>query len=434
MRIVDLIQSKRDGTEFSKEEVEFFLQGFLKGEIPDYQAAALLMSVFFVGLSDSEIVDWTENMLRAAPQLDLGEIPQPKIDKQSTGGVGDKTSLIVGPLVAAAGITVPMIAGRSSAYTGGTLDKIQSIPGFNAFLSAKEFKAVLGHAGIAMISPSEEMTPAVMKMAPLREATATVESIPLMIASILSRKFVEGIDGLVLDVKTGAGSLISKMTESRRLAQSLLNVSKRMNKKALCVISDMDQPLGYAIGNALEVMEAVETMRGNGPTDVVELSLELAARMVCLAYPERTLEDAKEQVFKLLSDGSALRKFKQMIEVQGGNPAAIDSFELLPTASAEFVISSPRAGYVSRISADDIGQATMYLGAGRQNLKSEIDFAVGIVLEHKVGDRVEAGERLCSIYYNDGTHLEEASQMVEDAFHISATQPETRPLIYEVLQ
>ena len=434
MRIVDLIQRKRDGGELSREEIEFFLQGYLRTEIPDYQAAAMLMAVFFTGLTDPELVDWTESMARLAPPLDLSDLPGPKLGKQSTGGVGDKTSLIVGPLVAAAGVTIPMIAGRGAFYTGGTLDKIQSIPGFNAMLSAKESKAVLRNVGLAMIGQTEELTPADRKLFPLRDATGTVESIPLIIASLLSRALAEGIDGLVLDVKTGSGALIKKMTDSRRLAQSLLRVAKRMDKKAICVISDMDQPLGNAIGNALEVMEAVESMRGNGPADVVELSLELAARMVCMAFPDRMLDGAKEQVFKLLGDGSALKKFRQMIEVQGGNPAAVDSFELLPNASAEFAIASPRAGYVSRISADDIGQATVLLGAGREKIDSEIDFAVGIVLEHKVGDRVQAGERLCTIYYNEEVHLEEASQMVEDAFHISATAPEARLLIYEVLQ
>ena len=434
MRIVDLIQTKRDGGELSKEEIEFFLQGYLQSQIPDYQAAGLLMAIYFSGLSDPELVDWTDTMLRQAKPLDLSDLPGPKIDKESTGGVGDKTSLIVGPLAAAAGITVPMIASRSVAHTGGTLDKIQSIPGFNAMLSAKEFKSVLRIAGLAVIGQTEELTPADRKLSSLRDATATVESIPLLTSSAISRKVAEGIDGVVFDVKTGSGALIKKMTDCRRLAQSLLNVAKRMQKKAICVISDMDQPLGNAVGNALEVMEAVETMRGNGPADVVELSTELAARMVCLAYPERTLDSAKEQIFQLLNDGSALKKFRQLIEVQGGNAQIIDSFELLPTASAEFVISSPRAGYVSRISADDIGQACMLLGTIRDNKEPGIDFAVGIVLEHKVGDRVQSGERLCTIYYNEETNLEEASQMVEDAFHISATAPEARTLIYEVLQ
>jgi pyrimidine-nucleoside phosphorylase len=434
MRIVDLIHCKRDGEELSKEQIEFFLQGYLKGEIPDYQAAALLMAVYFTGLTDAELVDWTEGMARLASPLDLSDLSGPKLGKQSTGGVGDKTSLIVGPLVAAADITVPMVAARGTSYTGGTLDKIQSVPGFNAMLSSKDFKTVLKNNGLAIIGETEELAPADRKLSALRDSTGTAESIPLIVASLLSRTLAEGIDGVVMDVKTGSGSLIRKMTDSRRLAQSLLTVAKRMNKKAVCVISDMDQPLGNAIGNALEVMEAVESMRGNGPADVVELSLELAARMVCLAFPDRNLDGAKEQVFKLLGDGSALKKFRQMIEVQGGNPQVVDSFELLPNASADFAVNSPRAGFISRISADDIGQATALLGAGRDRIDAEPDFAVGIVLEHKIGDRVQAGERLCTIYYNDEAHLEEASQMVEDAFHISANTPEARPLVYEVLQ
>jgi pyrimidine-nucleoside phosphorylase len=434
MRTVELIQRKRDGEDFGRDEIEFFLQGTLKGEIPDYQASALLMAIYFTGLTDAEMVDWTQSMMALSPALDLSGVPGPKIDQHSTGGVGDKTSLIVGPLAAAAGVTVPTIAARGLSHTGGSLDKFQSIPGFNLKIGAKDFKAALQKNGIAVMAETEELNPAARKLAALRNDSATVESIPLIVSSLLSRKLVEGIDGLVLDVKTGSGALIKKMTDSRRLAQSLVNVAKRMNKKAISIISDMDQPLGNAIGNALEVMEAVESMRGNGPSDVVDLSLELAARMVCLAFPDRSLDAAKEEVFKLLNDGSALKKFRQLIEAQGGNPQIIDSFELLPNASADFVISSPRAGFVSRISADDIGQAVTLLGGGRDKPDAVIDYAVGIVLEHKVGDHVQAGERLCTIYYNDPTHLEEASQTVEDAFHISASAPEPRPLIYEVLQ
>lgn len=434
MRVVDLIQRKRDGGELSREEVDFLLKGTVAGEVPDYQTAALLMAVFFSGLTEQEIVDWTESMLSQAPALDLSGLPGPKIGKHSTGGVGDKTSLIVGPLVAAAGVTVPMMVGRALAHTGGTLDKMESIPGFNARLTPKEFQTVLRNVGLAVVGPSAELTPADLKLYPLRDATATVESIPLLTTSILSTKLAEGTDGVVLDVKTGSGALLKKMTDSRRLAQTMVTVAKRLGKKVVSLLTDMDQPLGNAVGNALEVMEAVEAMRGNGPADLVELSLELSARMLLLAHPDRTVESAKEQLFKLLNDGSALQKFRQCVEVQGGNPQAVDSFELLPTASAEFAISSPRAGFVSRISADDIGQATMLIGAGRQRMDSKIDPAVGIVLEHKVGARIQAGERLCTIYYNEETHLEEAAQMVEDAFHISSAAPEARPLIYEVIQ
>jgi pyrimidine-nucleoside phosphorylase/thymidine phosphorylase len=434
MRVIDLIQRKRDKDEFSREEIDFFLQKYTRGEIPDYQASALLMAVFFNGLSDPELADWTESMSAMAPPMDLSDLDGPKIGKHSTGGVGDKTSLITGPLVAAAGITVPMIVGRGLAHAGGTLDKLESIPGFNARLKPHEFKAVLRNAGLAINGQTEELVPADKKLCSLRNATGTGESIPLIAASILSKKIAEGVEGLVLDVKTGSGALTEKMADSRRLAQSLVNAAKRMNKKVVSLITDMDQPLGNAVGNALEVMEAIEAMRGGGPTDLVELSLELAARMIALAQPERTVESAKDQAFKLLSDGSALKKFRQLIEVQGGDPTVVDNFEQLPIASAEFTISSPRAGYISRLCADDIGQAVMLLGAGRDRLDSETDLAVGIVLEHKVGDRIQAGERLCSIYYNEEAHLEEATQMVEDAFHISSAPPETRPLIFEVLQ
>jgi pyrimidine-nucleoside phosphorylase/thymidine phosphorylase len=425
MRVVDLIQRKRDGEDLFREEVDAFLQGAVSGKIPDYQTAAMLMAIFFSGLSEQETVDWTESMLKMAPALDLSGLPAPKIGKHSTGGVGDKTSLIAGPLLAAAGVTVPMIVGPGLAHTGGTLDKVESIPGFNARLTAKDLVAVLRNAGLAINGPTEELNPADRKLYSLRDAMA---------ASILSTKLAEGTDGVVFDVKTGSGALLKKMTDARRLAQTLVTVSKRLGRKAVCVLTDMDQPLGNAVGNALEVMEAIETMRGNGPADLVEISLELAARMLLLAHPDRTVETAKEQMFQLLKDGSALRKFRQLIEMQGGNPQVVDDFNLFPTASDVFAVSSPRAGFISRISADDIGKATMLLGAGREAMDAKIDPAVGIVLEHKVGDRIQAGEQLCSIYYNPEANVEEASQMVEDAFHISAAAPEPHPLIYEVIQ
>jgi pyrimidine-nucleoside phosphorylase len=434
MRVLDLIQLKRDGGELSREEVDFFLQGFLQGEIADFQASAFLMAVYFHGLSDQELADWAESAASLGAPLDLGEISGPKISKHSTGGVGDKTSLIVAPLVAAAGITVPLIETRGMAHNGGSLDKVESIPGFNPKLNGAQLKSALKKAGGAFLGQTDEHAPVDRKMDVLRNATGSVESIHLIAASILSRKLVEKTDAMVVDVKTGSGALLKKMTDSRKLAQALVTVGKRLDQKVIAVITDMDQPLGNAVGNALEVMEAVETMRGNGPEDLVELSLELASRVVCLAHPDRTLESAKEQLFKLLNEGAALQKFRQMLEAQGGNPQVIDSFELLPTAAADFVVSSPRAGYISRISADDIGHAVSLLGGGRESGDPRIDPAVGIVLEHKVGDRIQAGERLCTIYYNADKHLEESSAMVEDAFHIAAAAPEARPLIYEVIQ
>jgi pyrimidine-nucleoside phosphorylase len=434
MRVVDLIQLKREGGELSTEEVQFFIQGFAKGQIEDFQASALLMAICFQGLSDQELADWAQSAASFATPLDLSTIEGPKISKQSTGGVGDKTSLIVAPLVAAAGITVPVIVNRGLAHSGGIRDKVESIPGFNAALSGDQLIAALKKAGGAFLGQTELHAPVDRKLDSLRNNTGSVEAVPLIAASILSRKLSENTDALLVDVKTGSGALMRKMTDSRLLAQALVTVGKRLEQKVVAVITDMDQPLGNAIGNALEVMEAVEAMRGNGPEDLVELALELSSRIVCLAHSDRTLESAKDEMFKLLNEGAALQQFRKIIEAQGGNAQVIDSFELLPTAAADFVISSPRAGYVSRISADDIGHAVALLGGMRETIDAQIDTAVGIVLEHKVGDRIQAGERLCTIYYNSDKNLEEASEMVEDAFHIAAAAPETRPLIYEVIQ
>jgi pyrimidine-nucleoside phosphorylase/thymidine phosphorylase len=434
MRVVDLIQLKRDGGELSPEEVEFFIQGVAKGAIADFQASALLMAICFQGLTDPELAEWARCAASFATPLELGAIVGPKISKHSTGGVGDKTSLIVAPLVAAAGITVPVIVNRGLAHSGGSLDKLESIPGFNPNLNGTQLIAALKKTRGAFLAQTDQYAPVDKKLDLLRNSAGSVESVPLIAASILSRKLAEGTDALVVDVKTGSGALMKKMTDSRRLAQALVTVGKRLDQKVVAVITDMDQPLGNAIGNALEVMEAIEAMRGNGPEDLVELSLELASRVVCLAHSDRTLESAKDEMYKLLNDGAALQQFRQILEAQGGNPQVIDSFELLPNASADFVVSSPRAGYVSRISADDIGHAVALLGGAREALDSRIDAAVGIVLEHKVGDRIQAGERLCTIYYNSDQHLEEASEMVEDAFHIAAAAPETRPLVYEVIQ
>jgi pyrimidine-nucleoside phosphorylase/thymidine phosphorylase len=434
MRVVDLIQTKRDGGELSQEELSFFLRGYEKGEIPDHQASALLMAIYYSGLTDQELADWTSAATAQTPRLDLSDLPGPKISFHSTGGVGDKTVLVVGSLAAAAGIAAPMIVGHGLAYTGGTLDKLECIPGFNARLAPDQFKTVLRNTGLAFAGQTDELVPTDRKLDQLRNDTATVESLSLIAGSILSRKLADGADGLLADVKTGSGALLKKMTDARRLAQSLVTVGKRLDKKVMALITDMDQPLGNAVGNSLEVMEAVETMRGGGPEDLVELSLELAARMMCLAYPDRTLESAKDQMFKLLGDGSALQKFRQLLQAQGANPQVIDSFELLPTASAEFVISSPRTGYISRISAEYIGQAVSLLSQTGGADGSGTDSGVGIVLEHKVGDRIQANERLCTIYYNQDTHLGDASEMVEDAFHIAAAAPEKRPLVYEVIQ
>jgi pyrimidine-nucleoside phosphorylase len=317
MQVVDLIQTKRDNGELTQEEIDSFLQAFVKGEVPDSQTSALLMAIYFNGLTDRELLNWTESESRLSRQVNLSDLPGPKIGLQSTGGVGNKTRLIVGPLVAAAGVTVPMIVGRRLAYTGGSLDKIESVPGFKTQMTAQEFKALLQTAGCGLIGTSDELAPADKKLRPLCNTTATAENVPLIVASALSKEIAEGTDGFVMDVKTGSGALTPKITDARRLAQMAVSVGKRLDKKVVALITDMDQPLGNAVGHALEIMEAIETMRGSGPEDLVELCLELSSRMVCLAYPDRTMESAKDQLFKLLNDGTALQKFRRMVEAQG---------------------------------------------------------------------------------------------------------------------
>jgi len=434
MRITDLIRKKRDGEELSREELACLVEGYTREEIPDYQMVAFLMAVYFQNLSDGELFDLTDLYVRSGASVDLSDLPGFKVDKHSTGGVGDKTSLVLSPLVAAAGCLVPMISGRGLGHTGGTLDKLESIPGFNTNLSIEQFKAALRTAGCAMIGQTAELVPADRKIYALRDATATVESIPLIVASIMSKKLAEGADGLVLDVKTGSGAFMKKQTDARRLAHSMVTIGRRMGKRMMALITDMDQPLGNAVGNALEVMEAIETLKGKGPADLTELTVELAARMLILAEQGRTVESAREQVQTLLQDGTALAKFRQMVETQGGDPAVIEAYDRLPTASADYAITTPRAGYVSRIDAEGVGTAAMLLGAGRERLDSTIDHGVGIVVERKVGEQVQAGDTLCTLYYNDEARLEEAVQTVEDAFHISSAAPELRPLIYEMIQ
>ena len=434
MRIVDVIRKKREGAELPREELALLVEGYAHSEVSDYQAAAFLMAVYFQSLSDSELANLTDLYVRSGETVDLSDLPGAKVDKHSTGGVGDKTSLVVAPIVAAAGCVVPMTSGRGLAHTGGTVDKLESIPGFNTNLSIEQFKQVLGTTGCAIISPTAELAPADGKLYALRGATATVESVPLIAASIMSKKLAEGVDALLLDVKTGSGAFMKKQTEARRLAQTMVTIGRRMGKRVLALITDMDQPLGNAVGNALEVMEAVNTLKGSGPPDLTELSLELAARLLTLADPSRSSESSRELAHSLLANSSALAKFQQIIEAQGGDSGVIEAFERLPTASAAHSITTPRSGYVTRVDAEEIGTAAMLLGAGREQLDSTIDHAVGIVVERKVGEQVEAGESLCTLYYNNDRGLEEAVQMVEDAFHIASVAPEPRPLIYEVIQ
>src|SRR5215472_3707680 len=330
MRTVDLIQRKRDGEELAPEEIEFVVENYTSGNIPDYQMSAFLMAIYFSGMSDREVTRLTDCMLRSGDVVDLSSVPGLKVDKHSTGGVGDKTSLIVAPLAASAGVMVPMMSGRALGHTGGTLDKLESIPGFRTDLTADEFQKQLAELGLCFIGQTDHLAPADRKLYALRDVTATVESIPLIASSIMSKKLAEGVDALVLDVKVGSGAFMKKQVDARRLAQTMQGIGRRMDKKVQALITDMSQPLGYAVGNALEIMEASQTLQNAGPADLTKLCIELAARMIFLAKKSPSLDEARRLAEQHLVDGSAYKKFKQVVAAQGGNPQALDKFELLP--------------------------------------------------------------------------------------------------------
>ena len=433
MRTVDLIHRKRDGEELSVEEIAYLIDGYTGGGIPDYQMSAFLMAVCFTGMSDREVSALTDRMVQSGETVDLSAVPGVKVDKHSTGGVGDKTSLIAAPLAASAGVTVPMISGRALGHTGGTLDKLESIPGFRTNLTIDEFRAQLIKHRLAFIGQTPQVAPADGKLYALRDATATVESIPLIASSIMSKKLAEGVDALVLDVKVGNGAFMKRQVDARRLAQVMVGIGRRMDKRVQALITDMNQPLGYAVGNALEVMEASQTLQNAGPADLTRLCIELAARMIFVAKIVPSLEEARRLAEKLLVDGSGYRKLKQAVEAQGGNAQALDKFELLPNATGMREVVSPRGGYVSVINARDIGLASNMIGAGRDRKEDTVDPAVGVILEVKVGEKVEAGSVLCRLYYTKEDRVEEAAGMVEDAFRISAQRPDDRELILEVV-
>jgi pyrimidine-nucleoside phosphorylase len=433
MRTVDLIHRKRDGEELAPEEIQYLVDGYTRGDIPDYQLSAFLMATYFSGMTDREVSVMTESMVNSGTIVDLSSIPGTKVDKHSTGGVGDKTSLIASPIAASAGVVVPMISGRALGHTGGTLDKLESIPGFRTDLTIDQFRSLLAEHQLAFIGQTPEITPADGKLYALRDATATVESIALIATSIMSKKVAVSLDALVLDVKVGSGAFMKKQVEARRLAQMMVGIGRRLDKRVQALITDMSQPLGYAVGNALEVMEVSQTLQNAGPADLTRLSLELAARMIFLGKIAKSMEEAREIAQSKLLDGSGYRKLKDVIAAQGGNPQVLDRFDLLPNATGAQEITTSRGGYVSGIDAQFIGQASSMIGAGRNTKEDSIDPAVGVILEVKVGQKIEAGSILCRIYHTNEEHLEEAAELVEDAFKISQHPVEERDLILEVV-
>ena len=433
MRAVDIIQKKRDGGALTPGEIAFFVDGYTAGRVPDYQASALAMAVFFRGMTPEETVSLTQAMMRTGEVLDLSDLPGPKVDKHSTGGVGDKTSLVLAPLAAACGVYVPMISGRGLGHTGGTLDKLESIPGFRVGLSLDEFRAVLRQTGMGLIGQTPQIAPADRKLYALRDVTATVESRPLIAASIMSKKMAEGIDALVLDVKTGDGAFMKTFEDSRALAQAMVDIGRGMGKKIAALITDMDQPLGNAVGNSLEVAECVETLKGRGPRDLEELSVELAAWMLHLPAGE-PLDAARARIRKALASGDGLRKFREVIALQGGDPAVCEDAGRLPHASRTVEVRCEGTGHVTRIACAAIGHAAMVLGAGRETVDSAIDPAVGLVLHKKVGEGVSAGEPLATLHVNDPARLDEAVSLVRSAFHIGPAAPPSAKLVRLVIQ
>jgi pyrimidine-nucleoside phosphorylase len=433
IRAMDVIRKKRDGHELSRAEIDYLVRGYTLGQIPDYQISAWLMAALLKGLSRAETANLTDAMLHSGEVLDLSEFSAAKIDKHSTGGVGDKTSLVLAPLAAAGGLVVPMISGRGLGHTGGTLDKLESIPGFDVNLSVSRFRETLRACGCAMIGQTAEIAPADRLFYSLRDVTGTVESPFLICASIMSKKLAEGIDGLVLDVKTGSGAFMKTDEEAAFLAELMVETGQRMGKKMVALITDMDQPLGLRVGNALEVEEILEVLRGGGPEDLRELCMELAAWMFHLGGRAATIAEAKKLAGELIQSGKALKRLREMVALQGGDPAAIDDPTRLPRAKDSLNISSPRSGYVRAIRCEDVGTACVILGGGREKKEDSVDPAVGIILHKKVHDRVAAGEALCTLMYNSEARAVRAKVLMEQSYQIADSAPAPRKLIHRII-
>ncbi|MES5396323.1 pyrimidine-nucleoside phosphorylase [Bacillus amyloliquefaciens] len=418
MRMVDLIVKKQNGKELTTEEIQFFVKGYTDGSIPDYQASALAMVIYFQDMTDQERADLTMAMVNSGETIDLSAIEGIKVDKHSTGGVGDTTTLVLAPLVAALGVPVAKMSGRGLGHTGGTIDKLEAIEGFHVELSKDEFIKLVNRDKVAVIGQSGNLTPADKKLYALRDVTGTVNSIPLIASSIMSKKIAAGADAIVLDVKTGAGAFMKTDEDAVNLAKAMVRIGNNVGRQTMAVISDMSQPLGFAIGNALEVQEAIDTLRGEGPEDLNELVLTLGSQMVVLAKKAETLEEARTKLQEVMKNGKALEKFKEFLSNQGGDASVVDDPSKLPQAAYKIDVPAKEAGVVSEIVADEIGVAAMLLGAGRATKEDEIDLAVGIMLRKKVGDKVEKGEPLVTLYANR-ENVDDVTAKVYDNIRIS---------------
>lgn len=433
MRMYDIIMKKRDGGELTRDEIRYFIEGYTAGEIPDYQVSALMMAIYFQKMSESETFELTMAMAESGEMLDLSGIPGVKVDKHSTGGVGDKTSLALTPLVAACGLPVAKMSGRGLGHTGGTIDKLESFSGFTTSLSTEKFMENVQKVGIAIMGQTMDLAPADKLLYSLRDVTATVDNLSLISSSIMSKKLASGADAIVLDVKTGSGAFMKKEDDAIALAESMVKIGKSAGRKMAALITDMDQPLGNAVGNALEVREAIDTLRGKGPKDFTELVLALGSKMLCLGGRCKTDEEARCLLEKVIADGSGLKKLAEFVEAQGGDASAVWNPELLPLSDLIIEIPAPEEGFVSRIVCDEIGRCCLILGGGRETKESSIDLGVGFILHKKVGDYVKIGESLATMYASDQGKAETAKQCFIKAYSFAKQKPEDSVLIKKVI-
>ncbi|MHA6483828.1 pyrimidine-nucleoside phosphorylase [Paenibacillus sp. strain BS8-2] len=434
MRAVDLIHKKRDGGELSSAEIAFLIEGYNQGQIADYQMSAWAMAVFYQGMTEQETAALTLAIAESGDKIDLSPIRGVKVDKHSTGGVGDKTTLIIGPLVASLGVPVAKMSGRGLGHTGGTVDKLESIAGFQTELSREQFIAQVNEIGLSVIGQSGDLAPADKKLYALRDVTATVESIPLIASSVMSKKIAAGANAIVLDVKTGSGAFMKTQADAERLASAMVGIGTAVGRQTAAIISDMDQPLGYAIGNSLEVAEAIATLKGQGPQDLTELCLVLSAQMVMLGGAAASIEEAKEMLRAQLHNGEALKKLKAFVEAQGGDGNMIDDPDKLPQAPTRLEVTSVESGYVAAIEAEQLGLAAMVLGAGRATKEAEIDYAVGLVLHKKVGEPVREGDTLATLHIRaDNDDVIDVISRVRGAYRVEAEQPAPKPLLLAVV-
>ena len=429
MRMYDLITKKKHNGALTDEEIQFMIDGYVKGEIPDYQMSSMLMAIWFNGMNDHEITELTKVMAKSGDMIDLSAIEGKKVDKHSTGGVGDKTTLIVAPIVAACGGKVAKMSGRGLGHTGGTVDKLESIPGYQTSLTREQFFDMVNKCGVSVIGQSGNLAPADKKLYALRDVTATVDCIPLIASSIMSKKLAAGSDCILLDVKTGSGAFMKTLDDSIKLAQTMVNIGEGAGRRTVALITDMDTPLGYGIGNSIEVMESMDVLKGHGPADLREVSLQLASNMLYLVG-KGTPEECRKMAEKSIEDGSAFEAFCKMVKAQGGDDSVLRDYKKFAQAPFKAEVKADRDGFITKMNAEEIGETSVVLGAGRETKESDIDFSAGLILHKKYGDAVKKGDNLVTLYTSKESALADAEKMYREAIEIGDTQPEKEPLVY----